>query len=126
ACVLSGDGHDVASVNVELLADIRKAFGDLDAITSADLVAALVADPERPWATWGKGDKPLTQSQLARLLPPFGIISETVHPAGRPHASTSERTSKKRGRPIVLVKIPLRSQLAHPKRAGVQVPMKWA
>jgi Protein of unknown function (DUF3631) len=40
-------------------------------MTSADLVAALVADPERPWATWGKNDKPLTQNQLARLLRPF-------------------------------------------------------
>jgi Protein of unknown function (DUF3631) len=91
ACVLSGDGHDVASVNVELLADIRKAFGDSDAITSADLVAALVADPERPWAEWGKNGKPLTQNQLARLLRPFGIISETVHPAGRPHAKGYKR-----------------------------------
>jgi hypothetical protein len=91
ACVLSGDGHDVASANVELLADVQKAFGDADIITSADLVAALVADPERPWATWGKGDKPLTQNGLARLLKPFAIISETVHPAGRPDSKGYKR-----------------------------------
>jgi putative DNA primase/helicase len=91
ACVLSGDGRDVASVNVELLADIRKAFGESEVMTSADLVAALVADPERPWATWGKGDKPLTQNQLARLLRPFAIISETVHPLGRSHAKGYKR-----------------------------------
>jgi putative DNA primase/helicase len=92
ACVLSGDGHDVASVNVELLADIWKAFGESEVMTSADLVAALVADPERPWATWGKGDKPLTQNQLARLLRPFAIISETVHPLGRPHVKGYKRS----------------------------------
>ena len=34
----------------------------------------------------GKSGKPLTQNHLARLLRPFGIISETVHPVGRPHA----------------------------------------
>jgi putative DNA primase/helicase len=81
ACVLSGDGHDTGVINVELLADIHKAFGESDVITSADLVAALVADPERPWATWGKNDKPLTQNHLARLLRPFCITSESVYPA---------------------------------------------
>src|SRR5215467_4865958 len=91
ACALSGDGHDAASANVELLADIRTAFGESECITSADAVAALVADPERPWATWGKGDKPLTQNGLARLLKPFGIISETVHLVGRPHAKGYKR-----------------------------------
>ena len=89
ALVLSGE--EVSTFNVDLLADIRAAFGEADAITSADLVAALVADPERPWATWGKGDKPLTQNQLARLLRPFEIISETVHPFGRPHAKGYKR-----------------------------------
>jgi putative DNA primase/helicase len=82
ACILSGEGHDSA-VNVELLADIKTAFGDhLDAIFSADLVTKLTADPERPWAEWNRG-KPLSQKQLAGLLKPFGIISQTVHPAGR-------------------------------------------
>jgi hypothetical protein len=90
ARALSGDGHEAVS-DVELLRDIRTAFGDSDVITSADLVAALVADPERPWATWGKGDKPLTPNGLARLLKPFTIISETVHPLGRPHAKGYKR-----------------------------------
>jgi putative DNA primase/helicase len=86
ACVLSGDGHDTSAINVDLLADIRAAFGESDVITSADLVTALVADLERPWATWGKSAKPLTQNQLARLLKPFSITSGTVHPLGRPDA----------------------------------------
>jgi putative DNA primase/helicase len=82
ACVLSGEGHDVASVNVELLADIRLAFGETDVIRSADLVERLAADPERPWAEWSRG-KPISQKQLARLLGPFLIVSETVHPPDR-------------------------------------------
>jgi putative DNA primase/helicase len=80
ACLLSGDGHEAIPRNVELLADIREAFGDLDVIRSADLVAKLTADPERPWAEWKRG-KPLTQKQLAGLLRPFGIISERVESA---------------------------------------------
>jgi hypothetical protein len=81
ACLLSGEGHDSTSANVELLADIRLAFGDADAVRSSDLVARLTADPERPWAEWKHG-KGLTQKQLAGLLRPFGIASETVRPAG--------------------------------------------
>jgi Protein of unknown function (DUF3631) len=90
ACALSGDGHEAIS-DIELLRDIRTAFGDSDVITSADLVAALTADPERPWATWGKGDKPLSQNALARLLKPFSVVSETVHPLGRSHAKGYKR-----------------------------------
>jgi putative DNA primase/helicase len=76
ACILSGDGHDTAA-NVEILADIKTVFGDLDATFSADLVTKLAADPERPWAEWSRG-KPLTQKQLAGLLKPFGIISASI------------------------------------------------
>jgi putative DNA primase/helicase len=90
ACLLSGEGHDSTSVNVELLADIRLAFGETDVIRSADLVAKLTADPERPWAEWRHG-KPITQKQLAGLLAPFGIISETVHPIGQSHAKGYKR-----------------------------------
>jgi putative DNA primase/helicase len=91
ACCLSGEGQDTA-VNVELLADIYKAFGDLDVIRSDELVNELTADPERPWAEWKHG-RPLTQKQLAGLLKPFGIISEEVHPAGRsgPHGKGYKR-----------------------------------
>jgi putative DNA primase/helicase len=81
ACLLSGEGHDSTSVSVELLADIRLAFGEADIIRSADLVTKLTADPERPWAEWRYG-KPITQKQLAGVLRPFGIISETVHVPG--------------------------------------------
>src|SRR5262245_19300910 len=76
ACLLSGEQQDRA-ICVELLKDIRVAFGDNDAIRSADLVTKLTADPERPWAEWKHG-RPLTQKQLGALLSPFRICSETV------------------------------------------------
>jgi hypothetical protein len=82
ACLLSGEAQDGA-INVELLADIRKAMDGADVIRSVDLVAKLIADPERPWIEWNHG-RPLTQKQLASLLRPFGIISLNVNPLGLP------------------------------------------
>src|SRR5262249_58389779 len=40
----------------------------------------LVSDKERQWATWNKNEKEITDRQLGKLLGPFEIISETVHP----------------------------------------------
>jgi hypothetical protein len=77
AKVLSREHNQAPSIGIELLADIRKAFGSDDAMRSADLVKELTSDPERPWVEWRHG-KPLTPKQLATLLRPFGIISETV------------------------------------------------
>jgi putative DNA primase/helicase len=82
ACLLSDEAQDGA-IGVELLKDIRMAFGDHEVIRSADLVAKLIADPERPWGEWKHG-RPLTQKQLASLLVPFCITSGTVHPPGLP------------------------------------------
>src|SRR6266540_6801256 len=80
ALVLSGESPDGA-IGVELLKDIRLAFGEDEAMRSADLVAKLVEDPERPWADWSHG-RALTQKQLGRLLSPFCICSETVSVPG--------------------------------------------
>jgi putative DNA primase/helicase len=91
ACILSGEGHEASSSNVELLADIRRAFGDDDAIRSIDLVAKLVADPERPWVEWRHG-KPLTPKQLGGLLSAFRVTSETVSVAGLADAKGYKRT----------------------------------
>jgi putative DNA primase/helicase len=83
ALTLSGEVQDGA-IGVDLLKDSWSAFGTDDVILSADLVAKLIADPERLWAEWKHG-RALTQKQLAHLLRPFRIISTTVHPPGRAH-----------------------------------------
>jgi putative DNA primase/helicase len=64
-----------------LLNDIREAFGEkgADRITSADLVAALVAMADRPWGECNHR-KALTQNTLARRLKPYGIQSKDVGP----------------------------------------------
>jgi putative DNA primase/helicase len=93
ACLLSGEAPTDA-MGIELLKDIRAAFGDDDEIRSADLIAKLTADPERPWAEWKHG-RPLSQKQLGSLLKPFCIISATVHPAGLAHGKGYRRSDFK-------------------------------
>ena len=53
ALKLSGDdvGAD-DSIGVDLLRDVRTAFGAADELASTLLINALVADEERPWATF--------------------------------------------------------------------------
>ena len=110
ACLLSGEEQDGA-IGVELLRDIRSAFGDGDVIRSSDLVAQLTADPERPWAEWKHG-RPLTQKQLAGLLAPFHIISLTcTGPGSRTERATAGSISRRRGPPTAPVKTSLRSNL---------------
>ena len=89
ALTLSGEEEDGA-VNVELLRDVRTAFGDAEEIRSADLIEKLIADKERPWADWKHG-RELTQKQLAGLLKPFHVISTTVHPPGVAHGKGYRR-----------------------------------
>jgi putative DNA primase/helicase len=62
-----------------LLADIRGGFDDkhADRLFSVDICEALTAMEGRPWAEW-KAGKPITPNQLARLLKPFGIATNTT------------------------------------------------
>ena len=69
----------------QLLSDIRNIFAEKgltngdDNMRSAELVAALVALPERPWEECNHG-KPLTQNGLARHLKKFDIFTKDVGP----------------------------------------------
>jgi putative DNA primase/helicase len=62
-----------------LLSDIHAIFADpdIDRVTSADLIAFLIAIEGRPWAEW-KAGKPLSANGLARLLARFAIGPETI------------------------------------------------
>jgi putative DNA primase/helicase len=122
---LSGESQDDA-LGVELLRDIRKAFGDAKVIRSKDLVEKLGADPERPWAEYNHG-RPITQRQVARLLDAFHIISCTVHPDGLPHGKGYRRVDFEEAWAAYCADQNVSA--AHPTisiRASVQVPTKSA
>ena len=73
ALALAGSLED-QDITVELLrdlADVVPEFTDL-VIPTKDLLAKLIEQDDRPWATW-RHDKPITGRGLARLLGPLGI-----------------------------------------------------
>ena len=77
------------SIGVKLLADIRYIFDHpqgqdgesappVDRIASCDLAYALGEMEDRPWAEWGKFQKPITQPQLARQLAKYEITPASL------------------------------------------------
>jgi putative DNA primase/helicase len=72
-------GDDGASTRVALLADIRAAFAtkEVDRLPSEELVAYLVTLDDRPWPEF-KAGKPITKTQVARLLKPLHVSSGTI------------------------------------------------
>src|SRR6516225_5958939 len=64
------------------LAAIRDIIGDLEEISSKQLVDELARIEGGPWAEWGKGrhKKPITQNALARLLKPHHVFPVDVGP----------------------------------------------
>jgi hypothetical protein len=77
-------GEREQSTSELLLADIHAIFAqrDADRLTSAELVASLVALEGRPWAEW-KAGKPISANGLARLLARFAIGPETIRVGDR-------------------------------------------
>jgi Protein of unknown function (DUF3631) len=70
---------DDESIRVLLLSDIRTIFAQrgVGRLASGELISALIAIEERPWAEWKRG-KPMSPNSLARQLAPFGIAPETI------------------------------------------------
>ncbi|WP_410922042.1 DUF3631 domain-containing protein [Pseudomonas aeruginosa] len=79
AITLHGLEGEPPSIGAELLADVKAVFDDKLAskIFSADLLKALVADEESPWASWNRG-KPISPRQLSARLADFGIKSKDI------------------------------------------------
>jgi len=69
---------DSESIGPMLLGDIKAVFddGSVDRLSSAEICTALCEMEGKPWADW-KG-KNLTTNQLARLLKPFSIVTNTT------------------------------------------------
>lgn len=76
---LSGAESPSHSIGTELLADIQEVFETKGTrrITTADLIAELCGDDERPWATYNRG-KPISPRQVATRLNEYGIKSKNL------------------------------------------------
>jgi len=76
---VEADIDDAALLEL-LLGDIRTIFTNraLDRIPSAVLAEALADMEGRPWAEYGRSEKPITPGKLARLLKPLVIVPENI------------------------------------------------
>ena len=80
AMVTTRDDSEGQSIGVQLLADIQQLFKEEfteGAIPGAQLATALAGMEERPWGEFGRTEKPITATKLARMLTRFGIVSGT-------------------------------------------------
>jgi|MTBAKSStandDraft_1061840.scaffolds.fasta_scaffold08156_5 putative DNA primase/helicase len=79
ALKLSKTDDENLTIGTELLADIRDIFNDkgCDKITTAELIAALCMDEEKPWATYNRGN-PIKPRQVSKRLAEYGIRSSTI------------------------------------------------
>lgn len=80
AVALTGATNEADNTpSVQLLGDIRDLFRlrTVDRLPSREIVAHLVQMEDRPWPEWYKG-KPMSETQLAKLLRPFGVRSKTI------------------------------------------------
>jgi putative DNA primase/helicase len=98
---LSGEENSSGD-KIELLADnIKKVLdGGLNQLPTKDLIAALCADQERPWATYNR-DKPIRDRQLAALLKPSASYRRRSTPAPAPRGRMP-RATRPRGLRILL------------------------
>lgn len=82
--VCSGEAAADESIGAKLLADARAVFAErgADRLASKDLAEALGEMEDRPWAEWGRAQKPITAPQVARQLGRFGIIPRNLREGG--------------------------------------------
>jgi len=71
---------DDETAGVLLLEDLYHLFttAQTDRLTSEAVVAGLRQLEERPWSEWGRNEKPITATQVARLLRPFDIKPKSI------------------------------------------------
>jgi putative DNA primase/helicase len=78
--VIEGAADDDEDLSILLLRDLQQIFAEShkDRLASEAICEQLAKLTERPWRTFGRGEKPLTPNALARLLRPFGIVSRSI------------------------------------------------
>jgi putative DNA primase/helicase len=79
ALKLSGAIDSHLTLGTELLADIKQVFEtkNVDRMSTIELIEALCADDEQPWATYNRG-KPITPRQVNKRLNDYEIKRQTI------------------------------------------------
>jgi hypothetical protein len=84
--IVAASKESTPSLGIRLLADLRTIFNDRNAMSSADLLEALLDLEEAPWADLLHG-KPLNPRGLAQRLSQYGVKSKVIR-------VNSEKTAK--------------------------------
>ncbi len=76
---LTDNTAEPQTYGITLLNDIKEIFerNEADRIFSSHLVQELCIDPEKPWATFKRGN-PIDQRQVAKILSEFAILSKSI------------------------------------------------
>lgn len=76
---ISGAESPAQSIGAELLADIQEVFEEkkVDRLSTVNLIAALCADEERPWATYNRG-RAISPRQVSSRLAEYGMKSRNI------------------------------------------------
>ena len=79
ALILSGrsTANSDDSIGIELLIDLRQLVEGKEKMFSKDIAVDLAGLEGRPWSEYRHG-KPITQTQLSRLLSPFDVHSKQI------------------------------------------------
>lgn len=79
ALKLSGGETTTQTIGTVLLADIQEVLEDrkIERIFTDELIKALCADDEKPWATYNRG-KSISPRQIANKLKGYGVQSKTI------------------------------------------------
>src|SRR5258708_28780866 len=80
ALALTADDDTDTSLGARLLADLRAAFGDADALHTETILDALHKITEAPWGDYF--GKPVNARDMAKLLRPYGVTSSDVQIGG--------------------------------------------
>ena len=87
------------TIATQLLADCRTAFAGRRVIRTTELLAALNADPEAPWATHGHGTDS-TPAALGPILKEFGIRARKFRIEGEPPPRLRHQRLQRRLEPL--------------------------
>jgi putative DNA primase/helicase len=76
---ISGATDEGGTIGNELLSDIMEVLETkrVERIGTTELIEALCADDEKPWATYNRG-KPVSPRQIAKRLKEYGIASKNL------------------------------------------------
>jgi hypothetical protein len=105
ALVLTAEQEaETQEIELQALTDIApwlETKPELQEVFTSELVAHLATLEHRPWPEYGRKRQPISQSQLARLLAPIGLVSAPVWRKANPPTTTRDVSARGYARDVL-------------------------